>query len=593
MPASSIPLPFMCHGPPLHTRVGHRRPILSPAGLVARPDGVRAKAYFRQRNVLRHASGHTHGVSSDATTTGRNELASSFEPSRSEGWMMEMAEKLKRDVRILFGTSNDMREKMNLIDVVQRLGIEHLFQEEIGSAMSDIKGSEFTSSSLHEVALWFRLLREHGIWISPDAFSRFKGEDGRFINTGIADEPKGLLSLYNAAHLLIHDEPELEEAISLAKHHLEFMRGEGGLKPPLADQINRALDLPLPRTYKRVETLQYMLEYGQEEGHNVDLLDLAKLEFNLLQHVHLKELRAFSQWWKNIYGYVQLSYARDRAVETYLWSYVVFYEEGLVLPRMIFAKIFALLVTMDDTYDDHATIEESRKLNEAIQRWDESAISLLPEYMKKFYIALLNNFKEFEAQVDVSGQYRVLCIKKEFQKLSAYYLQEVEWSHQNYKPSFKEQVTLSTLSSSMPLLCAITTVGRGDIVTRDAFELATQHNSAVLACGRILRFMNDIAAFKSGRKNKGDATSTVECYMNEHKVTSEEAIARIDSMIEDEWKTLNEVRCEHPQLLPVVQRVMNLAISVPFFYNKRNDAYTSSKYLHKIVESLFVNPIPI
>uniref|UniRef100_A0A0E0I863 Uncharacterized protein n=1 Tax=Oryza nivara TaxID=4536 RepID=A0A0E0I863_ORYNI len=512
---------------------------------------------------------------------------------RSEGWMMEMAEKLKRDVRILFGTCNDIVEKMNLIDAVHRLGIDHLFQEEIGSAISDIKGSEFTSSSLHEVALWFRLLREHGIWVSPDAFRRFKGEDGRFINTGIADEPRGLLSLYNAAHLLIHDEPELEEAISLARHHPELMRGGGGLKPPLADQINRALDLPLPRAYKRIETLHYMLEYGQEEGHNVDLLDLAKLEFNLLQHVHLKELRNFSQWWKNIYGYVQLSYARDRAVESYLWSYVVFYEKDLVLSRMIFAKIFALLVTMDDTYDDYATIEESRKLNEAIQRWDESAISLLPEYMTKFYNTLLNNFKEFEAQVDVSGQYRVLRIKKEFQKLSAYYLQEAEWSHQNYKPSFKEQVALSTLSSSMPLLCAITTVGQDDVVTREAFELATQHNSAVLACGKILRFMNDIAAFKSGRKNKGDATSTVECYMNEHKVTGEEAIARIDSIIEDEWKTLNEVRCEHPQLLPAVQRVMNLAISVPFFYNKRSDAYTSSKYLHKIVECLFVTPIPI
>ncbi len=84
--------------------------------------------------------------------------------------------------------------------------------------------------------------------------------------------------------------------------------------------------------------------------------------------MHLNHL--IFRWWKNIYGYVQLSYARDRAVESYLWSYVVFYEKDLVLSRMIFAKIFALLVTMDDTYDDYATIEESRKLNEAIQRLD-------------------------------------------------------------------------------------------------------------------------------------------------------------------------------------------------------------------------------
>lgn len=62
-------------------------------------------------------------------------------------------------------------------------------------------------------------------------------------------------------------------------------------------------------------------------------------------------------------------------------------------------------------------------------------------------------------------------------------------------------MALSTLSSSMPLLCAITTVDQDDVVTREAFELATQHNSAVLACGKILRFMNDIAAFKVQMSN--------------------------------------------------------------------------------------------
>lgn len=101
--------------------------------------------------------------------------------------------------------------------------------------------------------------------------------------------------MYNAAHLLVHDEPELEEAMSFARHHLESIKGGGRLKAPLDNQINRALHLALPRTYKRVEMLHYMLEYGQEEEHIVVLLDLAKLEFNLLQHVHLKELKAFSQ----------------------------------------------------------------------------------------------------------------------------------------------------------------------------------------------------------------------------------------------------------------------------------------------------------
>lgn len=44
-----------------------------------------------------------------------------------------------------------------------------------------------------------------------------------------------------------------------------------------------------------METLCYMPEYRQEEGHIPILLELAMLDFNLLQHVHLKELKAISE----------------------------------------------------------------------------------------------------------------------------------------------------------------------------------------------------------------------------------------------------------------------------------------------------------
>lgn len=128
-----------------------------------------------------------------------------------------------------------------------------------------------------------------------DVFNKFKqADDGKFIDE-IANEPRDLLSLYNAADLLVHDEPELKEAISFSRYHLKTMMQHNNLKQPLFDQVSRALHLPLPRTYKRVETLHYFLEYGQEEGHIPILLDLAKLDFNILQRVHFKELKAISE----------------------------------------------------------------------------------------------------------------------------------------------------------------------------------------------------------------------------------------------------------------------------------------------------------
>ena len=100
--------------------------------------------------------------------------------------------------------------------------------------------------------------------------------------------------MYNAAHLLIHDEPALEEAKDFAQHHLELMRSS--LSSPLAKQVKRSLHVPLPRTCKRIETLHYISEYNEDEGYNPILLELAKLDFNLLQHVHLKELKSITEY---------------------------------------------------------------------------------------------------------------------------------------------------------------------------------------------------------------------------------------------------------------------------------------------------------
>ncbi|KAL5214058.1 hypothetical protein ABZP36_003210, partial [Zizania latifolia] len=85
---------------------------------------------------------------------------------RSEQWMVERANKLKEDVRTRLQTCNDVVERMHLVDAIQRLGIDHLFKKDLCSILSVINGSEFPSSSLHDVATRFRLLREHGFWVS-------------------------------------------------------------------------------------------------------------------------------------------------------------------------------------------------------------------------------------------------------------------------------------------------------------------------------------------------------------------------------------------------------------------------------------------
>jgi hypothetical protein len=62
-----------------------------------------------------------------------------------------------------------------------------------------------------------------------------------------------------------------------------------------------------------------------------------------------------------------MSYTRDRIVECYFWSYVIYHEQELSRARIILTKAFALATLLDDTYDIYATLEDCKKLNEAIQ----------------------------------------------------------------------------------------------------------------------------------------------------------------------------------------------------------------------------------
>jgi hypothetical protein len=102
-----------------------------------------------------------------------------------------------------------------------------------------------------------------------------------------------LLSLYNAANLLYHNEEALEKALLFARRHLELI--QSSLKSPLAEQVGRSLKIPLPRTMNRLEAVSYIPEYSVEPMYNPAILELAKLDFNLLQHLHQNELKTITQ----------------------------------------------------------------------------------------------------------------------------------------------------------------------------------------------------------------------------------------------------------------------------------------------------------
>ncbi|KAF2939346.1 hypothetical protein DAI22_03g186200 [Oryza sativa Japonica Group] len=505
-------------------------------------------------------------------------------PQRSEEWMRERVDRLKMQVGCKILKTINVPYTVMLVDVLERLHIDNHFRDEIATALQHVFHHDEQQKAaagfddgdqLYLESLRFRLLRQHGFWVSADVFDKFKDSTGCF-RESLSTDARGLLSLYNAAHLAMPGEAALDDAIAFSRRSLQSL--QGALRSPMAKQVSRALDIPLPRAPKLLETMHYITEYEQEAAHDGMVLELARLDFELVRSLYLKELKALSLWWRQLYDSVQLSYARDCLVESYFWTCAMFHGEDYSRARIIFAKVFQLMTMTDDIYDIHATLEECYKFNEAVQRWDKSAVSILPEYLRNFYIRILNDFDEMEDSLEPDEKHRMSYVKSSFKQQSEYYLREAQWSSDKHMPSFAEHLDVSFMSIGYPTMAVVVLLcardGDGAAASMEASEWAP---SLVRAGGEVTRFLNDIASYKTGKSGK-DAASTIECYMAERGVGGEEAVAAVAALVESAWRTINRACVEmDPNLLPAA----------------RLDGYTVGADLKGLVTALFLDPLRV
>ncbi|GJV21226.1 zf-CCHC domain-containing protein [Tanacetum coccineum] len=146
---------------------------------------------------------------------------------------------------------------IQLIDVVQRLGIAYRFEEEIEEALQhiyDTYGEQWIDdNNLQSISLWFRLLRQHGFNVSSG-------------------------------------EQVLIDALDFAKSHLGNIANDPSCDSTLRTQIHQAFKQPLRKRLQRLEATHYIPIYEQEASHSEILLKHAKLDFIVLQSMHKKEL---------------------------------------------------------------------------------------------------------------------------------------------------------------------------------------------------------------------------------------------------------------------------------------------------------------
>ncbi|KAL8060900.1 hypothetical protein ABFS82_02G054400 [Erythranthe guttata] len=479
---------------------------------------------------------------------------------KEERYLKRGSELVEQVKKMLLVDEQILIHKLELIDNLYMLGISYHFEDEINQILNYlynqlINGNIFNNNKYYDVrdnlysaALAFRLFRQHGFRVSQDVFDTFKNETGDSFKASLGDDinsTKGLLQLYEASFFMTRGEKTLELArefsANLLRKKLDDDRIDDDKGDTLLLMVRHALELPIHWRVQRPNAGWFIEQVYEKSQHmNPILLELAKLDFNVVQSTHQQELKHLSSWWEQIGLAKTLPFARDRLVENYLWTIGGLFEPRYGYSRIMATKVNVFITIIDDIFDVYGTLEELEIFNDVIQRWDIEGMDKLPHYMQMCFLAL-NNFVD-ELSYHVLKQQGFLVVphlRKSWADLCMAYMQEAKWYSKGYAPTLEEYINNAWISISAPVILSHAFFLVTNPIKKEAVRSLYEYHNIVRLSAMILRLANDLGTSPDEMK-RGDVPKSIECYMNESGAGREEAQDYVRCLINETWKEMNE-----------------------------------------------------
>ncbi|KAF6176034.1 hypothetical protein GIB67_003764 [Kingdonia uniflora] len=503
----------------------------------------------------------------------------------SEDYMDGYQEKLKK-LKVALWNARDSSECLIMIDGLQRLAIDYHFEEEIEAILGRINRSiaesdgVYDDNDLYYVSLRFRLLRQNGYHPSADVFNKFKDENGTF-KLSLRENHRGIMELFEASELRIEGEIILDEASVFASKHLNDVLKHVGEDE--ARVIRDTLNHPFNKSLARFKAKPYIKNFERDYGTNDILQELVKVDFNIVQTLHQKELLEVSMWWKDLGLTRELKFARNQPVKWYLWSIATLSDPRYSKERIELTKPISLIYIMDDIFDVHGTFDELVLFTEAINIWDLSAMEKLPHYMKVFYKVIYDITDDISSKVfEEHGCNPSDSLRKAWGKLCDAFLMEAKWFTSGKVPEAEEYLKNGVISTGVHVVFVHIYFLLGQGITKESVDLIDNIPGLVTYPATILRLWDDLGSAMD-EKQDGHDGSYINCYLKENRSsTVESARKHVFCMISDAWKRLNkECLSSTPFSSSFVKASINAARMVSLMYS-----YDDNHQLPNLVEHI-------
>ncbi|XP_021802377.1 (E,E)-alpha-farnesene synthase-like [Prunus avium] len=429
-------------------------------------------------------------------------------------------------------------------------------------------------------------------------FGGFMDEKGALKESNYWDV-KGMLELLEASNLAFEGERILDEAKASSTVAL---RGSKVWNPDnnLARQVVHALELSSHRRVGWFNVKGHIHAYEKDNHANtISLLELAKLNFNMVQAALQKDLSEVSMWWNNLGLKEHLKFARDRPVECFMFAVGLNFHPGYTSFRILLSKVINLILIIDDVYDIYGSLEELKIFTNAVDRWDVGVTEQLPECMKICFQVLYNTTCEFAHEIEEESGWNLALphLSKAWADFCKALLVEAEWYSTGYAPSFEEYLSNGCISSSVSVPWVHTffsTTHRDGI--KEIADFLHKNEDLVHNISLIVRLTNDMGT-SAAEQERGDAPSAILCYMREMNASEDTAEAKIKGMIDNAWKKINGKCLRTPQQVPFLSPfINNIATNIARMAHslyQAGDGFGDQEQGSRLIQSVLVEPLPL
>ncbi|KAK3433308.1 hypothetical protein EUGRSUZ_D00872 [Eucalyptus grandis] len=510
----------------------------------------------------------------------------------------EQVERLVEEVKPTLSEAVNSLLKLELIDKMKKLGLSNLFGNEIKEVLQTVastnNGVFNMEDHLYASALQFRLLRQHGHVVSQDALRSFR--DGRNTLSGSnCGDVEAMIELLEASYLAMEGENILEEAKAFSTGILQ--ERVSGLDGQLLKRAVHALELPMHWRVQWFDIKWQIDLYEQQEDKQSSLLPLAKLNFNIVQATHQRDLRDISRWWRDLGLIEHVDFARDRLVESFFCALGLSQEPQFSSFRKSLTKVIILILVIDDLYDLYGSLEELECFTDAITRWDLEQIQQLPECIKVCFQALRDVSYEIAHEIgkDEDWHQVVPHLMKVWADFCKALLNEAKWDKMGYTPSLEEYLSNAWTSSSGPLILSHAYYLMGQMKLEDAADFLKRNKDLIYNVSIIIRLCNDLGT-STAERERGDAPSSVACYMREANVSEDIARKHIPILINQAWNSIN-AHCfgnaEKPFLRPFINVTVNAARVVHMLYQFGDGFAIPDGDIQQQILSIVIKPLAL